>query len=106
MYAIIQTGGKQYWVTPGQKVKVGKLIAEEGQEIMLDAIWSAGENPGADVKVDVNALPKAKVTATVIKHLRDRKVLSFKKKPKTGYKKMIGERQYITEIKIEKIQLS
>jgi large subunit ribosomal protein L21 len=105
MYAIVKTGSKQYWITPGQTITVEKIDAKEGQEVMLEAIWSAGDNPDTNQTVDSNSLPKAKVTAKILRHVRAPKVLVFKKKPKLGYKKTIGHRQNMTEILIDKIQL-
>ena len=103
MYAIIKTGGKQYWISPGQKVRVERLEAKEGEEITLDALWSAGDE-SKESKIDAKNLSKVKVTAKVLRHVRDPKVIVFKKKAKTGYKKTIGHRQNLTEIQIGNIQ--
>lgn len=105
MYAIVKTGGKQYWITSGQTIKVEKLNAKEGEEIVLQALWSAGYNK-EDTAVDLANLPKATVTAKVLRHIRAPKIVVFKKKPKTGYQKTIGHRQNMTEILIHGIQLS
>lgn len=106
MYAIVKTGGKQYWITPGQTITVEKLDAKEGQEVTLEGIWSAGDNPQTAKKTDQNTLPKATVTAKVLRHMRAPKIVVFKKIPKSGYKKTIGHRQNMTEILIDKIRLS
>ena len=102
MYAIIETGGKQYWVEPGQNLQVEKLEAEAGATVELKALWAAeakGTSP------DAKAAKAAKVTAEVVKHLRGRKILVFKKRPKKGYERMKGHRQDLTEIKIKEIVL-
>ncbi len=101
MYAIIQTGGKQYWVTAGTTVKVEKLETEAGKEIVLPALWSAEEGQPTS-----SPEKKAKVKAEVLRHLRGSKVLIFKKRPKKGYKKLQGHRQELTEIRIKDISLS
>lgn len=103
MYAIIQTGGKQYWVTPGEKVTVEKLEAKKGDELKINAIWSAS---GEGTKVEASKLPKATVVARVLRHLQSPKILVFRKRPKKAYEKMRGHRQDLTELEIKEIQLS
>jgi len=104
MYAIIQTGGKHYWVTPGEKVTVEKLEAKQGEEVKINALWSASGD-GAQV-ITASKLPKATVIATVSRHLRSPKILVFRKRPKKAYEKMRGHRQDLTELEIKEIQLS
>ena len=102
MYSIIETGGKQYWVTPGQNLQVEKLEAEVGSVVELKSLWAAeAEGTSADAK----AGKTAKVTAEVVRHLRGRKIIVFKKRPKKGYENTKGHRQYLTEIKIKDIIL-
>ncbi|MFA5162393.1 MAG: 50S ribosomal protein L21 [Elusimicrobiales bacterium] len=103
MYAIIQTGGKQYWVTPGEKVTVEKLEAKQGDEVKINAIWSAS---GDGAAVNPSALPKATVIAKVSRHLRSPKILVFRKRPKKAYEKMRGHRQDLTELEIKEIKIS
>lgn len=105
MYAIIQTGGKQYWVTPGETVQVEKLEVKEGEEISMKALWSASGNAEAAAAAS-SKLPAATVTARVIRHLRAPKVIVFKRRPKKAYEKTQGHRQDLTEIQIKDIQLS
>ncbi len=101
MYAIIETGSKQYWVKPGQNLKVEKLEVEEGKEIELKALWAnSTEGTSSDAKAGSNS---AKVTATVVKHVRGPKIIVFKKRPKKGFEKTQGHRQDLTEIKITNI---
>ena len=103
MYAIIKTGGKQYWVTPGEKVRVEKLTGSKGDDVEISALWSAADNSKEEVS---GKLPKAKVLARIVRHLRAPKVIAFKRRPKKAYEKTIGHRQDLTEIEIKDIQLS
>jgi large subunit ribosomal protein L21 len=99
MYAIVQTGGKQYRVQPGELLKVEKLDGETGKEVTLEVLWGAGEDGKQPVQ-------KGKVTAEIVRQFRGPKVLVFKKRIKKGYKKMQGHRQGLTEIRIKTISLS
>ncbi len=100
MYAIIETGGKQLWVIPGETVKVEKLEAKEGDTVTFDALWAVGE--GQEPK----SVRGGKVTATVVKQGRGVKIIVFKKRTKKAYKKTQGHRQWLTSIKIENISLN
>lgn len=102
MYAIIETGGKQFWVSPGDVVRVERLEAEAGKEFTLEALWAAGE-PGA---AEPKGLPSAKVTVEVLRHFRGAKVIVFKKRTKKAYQKTAGHRQDLTEIRIKEISLN
>ncbi|MCR4820593.1 MAG: 50S ribosomal protein L21 [Elusimicrobiales bacterium] len=97
MYAIIETGGKQYWVTPGELLHVDRLEAKEGEEVNFKAIWSASEEGKEAGKTE------AKVTAEVVRHLRGPKIIVFRKKTKKAYEKASGSRQELTEIKVKAI---
>ncbi|MDR2398856.1 MAG: 50S ribosomal protein L21 [Endomicrobium sp.] len=102
MYAIIKTGGKQYKVEEGLNLVVEKLNeAEVGQEVVLDEILLLADGDKAIVGEPV--VEGAKVLATVVAQKRGPKMLIFKRKPKKGYKKLQGHRQYVTEIKVTKI---
>lgn len=103
MYAIIETGGKQLWVIPGETVKVEKLEAKEGDKITLNALWAVAD---AKEGSEPATSRSAKVTATVVKQGRGAKVLVFKKRTKKAYKKMQGHRQWLTSIKIDSISLN
>ncbi len=102
MYSIIETGGKQYWVTPGQNLKVERLEAEVGAVVELKSLWA---NNAEATSSDAKAAKAAKVTAEVVRHLRGRKIIVFKKRPKKGYERTQGHRQNLTEIKIKEIVL-
>ncbi|MBI4656905.1 MAG: 50S ribosomal protein L21 [Elusimicrobia bacterium] len=103
MYAIIETGGKQYRVLPGDILRVEKLKAEEGNEITFKALWSAS---GDDAKPASAQNPTATVVAEVLRHVRGPKIIVFKKRIKKAYEKTTGHRQELTEIRIKDIQLS
>lgn len=100
MYAIIETGGKQYWVVPGETLKVEKLEAKEGSSLELKSLWVAEEG-----KKDQSS-QQGKVSAKVLRQAKAPKIIVFKKKPKSHYSKKIGHRQKLTEIRIEKISLN
>ncbi|WP_424245422.1 large subunit ribosomal protein L21 [Elusimicrobium posterum] len=103
MYAIIETGGKQYWVKPGQNLQVERLNAEEGSNIDLKVLWANdADSTSADAKAGSQS---AKVTAQVVRHLRGKKIIVFKKRPKKGYEKTRGHRQDLSEIRITDIKL-
>ncbi len=100
MYAIIATGGKQYKVAEGDLVKVEKLDAAPDETVTFDKVVAISE--GGSVKAAGDAAG-ATVTATVVKQGRDRKVIVYKYKPKSGYHKKNGHRQPYTLVKIDKI---
>ena len=103
MYAIIATGGKQYKVTAGDRVRVEKLDAEVGSKVTIDQVLlvSAG-----NVSVGSPYVEGAAVEAEVTDQGKGKKVIVYKYKPKTGYHKKNGHRQLFTELLIEKITLN
>jgi len=103
MYAIIETGGKQLWVVPGETVRVEKLEAEKGATLEFKALWAVGD---AKEGQEAASSRSAKVTATVVGQGRAAKVVVFKKRTKKAYKKTRGHRQWLTAIKIESISLN
>jgi large subunit ribosomal protein L21 len=104
MYAIIETGGKQYRVSEGDVIRVEKLCAQEGETVELDRVLAVSD--GEKLMVGQPVLENAKVTATVLKHGKGKKIIVFKYKPKKNYRRKKGHRQPYTEIKIEKIEVS
>lgn len=102
MYAIIETGGKQYRISEGDVLKVEKLSAKEGDVVEIDKVLAISE--GEDLKVGTPLLENAKVEATVLRHGKGEKIIVFKYKPKKNYRKKQGHRQPFTEIRIEKIK--
>ncbi len=102
MYAVIKTGGKQYKVAPGERVKVELLAANVGQEIVIDQVLAVGD--GADLKVGSPWVSGASVRATVLAHGRHDKVRIFKLRRRKHYKKSQGHRQGFTEFFVGEIQ--
>jgi large subunit ribosomal protein L21 len=103
MYAVIKTGGKQYRVSAGEKLRVESLPAEVGSEITLDQVLMVGE--GAEVKMGAPVLAGASVKATVLAHGRGEKVKIFKMRRRKHYRKHQGHRQNYTEIQIDAISV-
>ena len=101
MYAVIETGGKQYRVSAGDRLKVESLSAEVGQQVQLAEVLALGE--GGDVRVGTPLVPDASVTATVLAHGRHPKVRIFKMRRRKHFQKHAGHRQDFTELKIERI---
>ena len=101
MYAVIKTGGKQYRVTSGEKIKIEQIPADVGAEITLDQVLMVGE--GESVKIGSPLLPGAKVTAMVLAQGRHPKVNIFKMRRRKHYQKHQGHRQNYTELRIEAI---
>ena len=101
MYAVIKTGGKQYRVAAGEKIKVEQIPADVGSEIVLDQVLMVGE--GESVKIGTPVLAGASVKATVLAHGRHAKVRIFKMRRRKHYQKNQGHRQNYTELRIETI---
>jgi large subunit ribosomal protein L21 len=101
MYAVIKTGGKQYRVTAGDKLKVESLDAAVGSVVTLTEVLAVGQ--GAEVRVGNPLVAGAAVTATVIGHGRGDKVRIFKLRRRKHYQKRAGHRQNFTELRIDAI---
>jgi large subunit ribosomal protein L21 len=100
-FAVIETGGKQYKVSAGDKIRVEKLEAEEGKPFAFDKVLLKSE--GDRVEVGTPYLEGAKVEAKVLAEGRDKKKIVFKYKSKTRQRKKKGHRQPYTEVEITKI---
>jgi large subunit ribosomal protein L21 len=98
MYAVIRSGGKQYRVAAGDKVKVEQLSAEVGKEIVIDQVLAVGS--GAGLKVGAPLVSGATVKATVVAHGRHDKLRIFKMRRRKHYQKRQGHRQAYTELQI------
>ena len=101
MYAVIKTGGKQYRVSPGEKIKIEQIPADVGAQIVLDQVLMVAE--GESVKVGNPLVDGAKVSATVLAHGRGQKVRIFKLRRRKHYQKTQGHRQNYTEIRVDAI---
>jgi len=102
MFAVIKTGGKQYIVEPGKKLKVEKLEGKEGKEISFKDVLLVEKNK----KLEIGD-PKVKgaaVSAKILKQGKGEKIIVFKYKPKTRYKVKKGHRQLYTEVEIKSIE--
>ncbi|GGA40735.1 50S ribosomal protein L21 [Kroppenstedtia guangzhouensis] len=102
MYALIETGGKQYRVEEGQTIYIEKLAADEGETVTFDKVLLINKEEGTVVGTPV--VNGAKVTGKVEKHGKGKKVTVFKFKPKKNYKRKQGHRQPFTKVVIEKIE--
>lgn len=102
MYAIVETGGKQYKVSKGDVITVEKLDAEAGSEVALDKVLLV--NDGTDLKIGTPLVDGAKVTAKVLSHGKAKKILVFKFKAKKNYRRRQGHRQPFTKLMIQEIE--
>ena len=98
MYAVIKTGGKQYRVAAGEKIKVEQIAADVGQEIVLDQVLAVGN--GAELKIGTPLVSGASVKATVVAQGKHDKVRIFKLRRRKHYIKHQGHRQQFTELQI------
>ncbi len=102
MFAVIETGGKQYKVTEQDIIFVEKLDVAEGEEVAFNTVLAVSDNNG--IKVGTPVLEGAKVTAKVLKNGKGKKIYVFKYKPKKNEKKKIGHRQPYTKVQILTIE--
>ena len=103
MYAVIKTGGKQYRVAVGEKIKVEQIAADVDQEIVLDQVLAVGE--GSEIKIGTPLVDGAAVKAKVVSHGRGDKVRIFKMRRRKHYQKRQGHRQNFTELEISSINV-
>ncbi len=102
MYAIIETGGKQYQIVEGAILDVERLPAEEGQDIEIDRVLALG-GEGTDFKVGTPLIEGAKVKLNILRHIKGRKITIYKYKPKNNYRRKKGHRQPYTRVRVKKI---
>ena len=98
MYAVVKIGGKQYWVSAGEKLRIEQIGAEVGQEIVLDQVLLVAD--GEALKMGAPLVSGATVKARVLRHGRGDKVHIFKMRRRKHYRKSQGHRQNYTEIEI------
>lgn len=101
MYAVIKTGGKQYKVAAGDKLKVEKLVGDVGSTVVIDKVLLIAN--GETTTIGAPLVAGAKVNATVVSHGRGDKVMIFKFRRRKHYRKTQGHRQSYTEIQIDTI---
>ena len=104
MFAIIKTGGKQYIVSPGDKIKIEKVDEKEGDEIIFEEVLLLEKNKKLEIGTPI--VKGAKVTAKILKQGKGKKVIIFKHKPKKHYKVKKGHRHLLTEIEVTKITIA
>lgn len=101
MYAIIETGGKQYKVREGEIIQVEKLVNEAGEAVTFDKVLAVSN--GKKVTFGTPFVKDATVEGKVIEHGKEDKIIVFKYKPKKNYRRKQGHRQPFTKVQIEKI---
>ncbi len=102
MLAVIKTGGKQYLVSPGQKLKIEKLNKKDGEEVVFDQVLLLEKNKKLEIGTPL--VTGAKVVGKVQREGRGKKLIVFKYRPKTRYKVKKGHRQAFTEVEIKSIE--
>ena len=102
MYAVLETGSKQYRVAAGDTLEIERLAVEAGKPVTFDRVLLV--NRDGKVAVGAPTVPGASVVADVVKHIRGEKKLTFKMKRRKGYHKSIGHRQELTVVKISEIK--
>ena len=100
-YAVLETGGKQYRVTPGATLEIELLDVEAGQDVEIDKVLAVSD--GKELKIGMPYVQDAKVVLTVIGHKRGKKVINFKKKRRKGYERKVGHRQELTVVTVKAI---
>tara|TARA_B100000073_G_C23710631_1_gene564126 strand:- start:1415 stop:1774 length:360 start_codon:yes stop_codon:yes gene_type:complete len=104
MYAIVNISGKQFKAEKGSKLSIPKQKLDEGKKLMFDDVLMIHD--GKTAKFGNPKVSGAKVTATIISHGRERKILVYKKKRRKGYQRKNGHRQWYTNIEIQNIQVT
>ncbi|GMV04213.1 MAG: 50S ribosomal protein L21 [Gemmatimonadota bacterium] len=105
MYAVFETGGKQFRAEPGARIRIPTLQAEPGEKVTFDQVLLAGAE-GDNVHVGTPVVDGAKVTAEVIRHARTPKIIVYKRKRRKNYRRKQGHRQGFTEIRIDEVALA
>ena len=103
MYAVFQTGGKQFRAEEGLRIRIPALDAEPGDAVTFDHVLLAGSEDS--VAVGTPTVEGAQVTAEVLRHGREKKIIVFKRKRRKGYRKKQGHRQGFTEIRVDEVQV-
>jgi len=103
MYAVLETGSKQYRVSAGDTVEVERLAVEAGQPVTFERVLLVNNN--GTLSVGSPTVANASVVADVVKHIRGEKKIAFKMKRRKGYHKTIGHRQELTVVKIQEIKV-
>ncbi len=105
MYAVFQTGGKQFRAVPGTRLRIPSLPAEPGEVVTFDQVLLAGDD-AEKVVVGTPTVDGASVKAEVIRHGRAKKLVVFKRKRRKNYRRKQGHRQGFTEIRVDEVALA
>jgi large subunit ribosomal protein L21 len=105
MYAVFQTGGKQFRAEPGTRLRIPSLSAEPGDVVTFDQVLLAGDE-AAKVVVGAPTVDGASVKAEVLRHGRAKKLIVFKRKRRKNYRRKQGHRQGFTEIRVDEVALA
>ena len=103
MIAVIKTGGKQYKVSPGDKIKIEKIEGKKGDKVEFDEVLLISDEEGKDVRIGNPYLKDAKVKAEILEQGRAKKITVVKYKRKIRYRRKVGYRQSYTKIEVKKI---
>ena len=100
-YAVVEAGGRQYLVKEGDTLEINRLQAEKGSKIDLAPVLAVSD--GTALNIGKPEIAGAKITCTVVEHMRGDKVVSFKKKRRKGYERKVGHRQQLTLLKVDSL---
>ncbi len=103
MYAVIKTGGKQYQVSEGDVIQVDLVKGQPGEAVEIDDVLMLKTD--TEVKIGTPVVSGAKVTATIVDHVKGKKIVVFKFKRRKDYRRKLGHRQKYTKLRIESIQV-
>lgn len=103
MYAVFETGGKQFRAEPGGRLRVPSLDVDPGETVTFERVLLAGD--GDDISIGAPVVDGATVTAEVVRHGKDKKIIVFKRKRRKNYRKKQGHRQKFTEIRVDAVSL-
>ena len=103
MYAVLETGSKQYRVSAGDRLEVERMAVEAGQPVTFDRVLFV--NNDGKLTVGSPTVASATVVADVVEHIRGEKKIAFKMKRRKGFRKTIGHRQELTVVKIKEINI-
>ena len=103
MYAVLETGSKQYRVAAGDRLEVERLSVEAGQPVTFDRVLLVSND--GKITIGSPTVANAAVTADVVEHIRGEKKIAFKMKRRKGYHRTVGHRQELTVLKIKEIKL-
>ena len=103
MFAVIETGGKQYLVETGKKFKIEKLPGAVGESITFEKVLLIASDDGSDVKLGKPYLEGTSISGVIEEQARDKKILVVKFKRKVRYKRVRGHRQHFTKVKIQSV---